>query len=146
MLRKIAAVAAGLLTVGLVVSALQQVSSAIYPLPEGLVPTDPASSDALRDHLATMPPAAWAIAFLSELVGGFFGGLVAGWLASDSPRPFSGAIVGMALVFSSLNWFAFEHPLWFIVGQLVGYPLVLLGVWAILAKKRSPEAGAGEAV
>lgn len=137
--RKIVALVAGVLVLGLVVMTLQQVSSAIHPLPEGLDPFDPGDAEAFGEHLAAMPPGAWAVAFLSELVGAFFGGLAAGWIARDRARLFSGIIVGLAFVASTANWLAFDHPLWFIVGQLMGYPLVLVGVWVLL-KPRDPVA------
>ncbi len=129
MARKIVALVAGVLVVGSVVLTLQQVSAALHPLPEGLDPMDPADAEAFTDHLETMPPSAWAMAFLSELVGAFFGGLAAGWIARDQARPFSGVVVALALVFSVLNWLGFAHPVWFVLGQLMGYPLVLMAVW-----------------
>ena len=136
--RKIVALVAGVLVLGLVVMTLQQVSSAIHPLPEGLDPFDPGDAEAFAEHLASMPPGAWAVAFLSELLGAFFGGMAAGWIARDRARLFSGIIVGLAFVASTSNWLAFDHPLWFIAGQLVGYPLVLTAAWFLLESHHGP--------
>ncbi len=33
--------------------------------------------------------------------------------------------MGLALLGSILNWISFSHPLWFVVGQLVAYPVAL---------------------
>lgn len=132
MLRKIGGVLAGVVVVGVVVATIQWVGGMLYPLPEGLNPNDPAQADALADHVAGMPTGAWALAFLSELIGGFCGALVAAKIATGSERMVAGFVVAVALVFSVMNWVAFAHPMWFIVGQLVGYPLVLMAAWKAL--------------
>ncbi|NNK64479.1 MAG: hypothetical protein HKO98_14875 [Gemmatimonadetes bacterium] len=110
----------------------------MHPIPEGLDPFDPDQADAFREHMAAMPALAWFIAFASELIGAFAGAFVAGRIALGS-RWVCGVIVGAALLGSVANWMAFEHPTWFIVGQLAGYPLVLMGVWALLGRARDVE-------
>lgn len=132
MVRKITAVVAGILVVGLVVMVLQQISAAMHPIPEGLDPFDRDQADAFRDHMAAMPAGAWALAFTSELIGAFAGAFAAGKIARSGVRWISAIIVGVALLGSTANWMAFEHPTWFIAGQLIGYPLVLMGVWTLL--------------
>ena len=62
MVRKIGAVLLGVLTLGAVVMTLQQVSVALWPLPEGLDPFDPAQADAWSAYLESMPSAAWLLA------------------------------------------------------------------------------------
>ena len=131
MLRTIAAGVAGFVTLGMVVLALQSLSALVYPLPEGLNPMDPASADAFREHLEAMPPLAWAIGFGSELLGALAGALVAAGIQRQHVRPLSGVIVGLAFAGSVMNWMSFYHPTWFIVGQVIGYPLVLLAVWRL---------------
>ena len=133
MLRTIAGVVAGFVVVGVVVFGLQQVSAALHPLPAGLDPMDPGQRDAFQAHLAAMPLAAWAVAFASEILGAFLGGLAAGSIAREHPRGAAGVIVGLAVAGSILNWTSFPHPLWFIVGQLVLYPLAFLVVTRLLA-------------
>ncbi|MDX1646923.1 MAG: hypothetical protein R3304_07250 [Longimicrobiales bacterium] len=142
-LRRIVAVVAGLLVLGLVVMTLQQASASLHPMPEGLDPFDPADAQAFDEFLQGMPPLAWALVFSSELLGALFGGLTAGWIARDRHRIFSGVIVGLALVGSVTNWMAFPHPVWFIVGQLVGYPLMLMAAWAMLRRDRRQEEPVG---
>lgn len=151
MARKISAILAGMIVVGGVVFAMQALAARLHPFPPGLDPMDPAQSDAMLHHLSTMPPISWALAFSSELVGAFLGALVAGWIARPGPstndisgyasrrsvRLASGTIVLFALAASVFNWTAFAHPTWFMVGQLVGYPIVLFGAWTLLGKRRS---------
>jgi hypothetical protein len=100
---------------------------------------DPADADAFAEYLSSLPVTGWAVAAFSELLGGFLGGLTAGWIARDQARGFSGALVGLALLGSIVNWTSFTHPTWFIVSQLIGYTIALMGAWALLGM-RSPSA------
>ena len=142
MVRKIGAVVAGILVVGVVVLGLQAVSAAFHPLPEGIDPMAAEDAEAFTAYLATMPVLSWAVACASELIGAFLGGLTAGWIARDRARVFSGALIGFALLASVNNWMSFEHPMWFIVGQLIGYPVALVGVWTILGRRESRQEAA----
>lgn len=141
-LRRIVALVAGVLVLGLVVLTLQEASAALHPLPEGVDPFDPADAESFEAYLEGMPPLSWALVFFSELLGALFGGLTAGWVADRRPRLFGGIIVGLAVLGSVMNWVAFSHPVWFMVGQLVGYALVLMTVTGVLERRRS---GAGAA-
>ena len=137
--RKVGAVLAGVVVVGVVVMSLQWVGSLLYPLPEGLDPMDPADRGAFSDHLAGMPAASWALAFASELLGAFMGAWAAGRIAGAHRAWFAGGIVALALAASVLNWTSFSHPAWFIAGQLVGYPLILLAVARLLGRESTEE-------
>jgi len=130
----------GVLVLGVVVLVLQQLSFLLHPVPDGLDPMDPADAEAFAAFLATMPMAAWAAAMLSEVVGAACGAFAAGWISRDASRLVSGLIVGFATIASGFNWISFPHPTWFIVAQLVGYPLALMGVWTALERMRPPAA------
>ena len=145
MLRSVGAAIVGLLTVGVVVFGLQAVGSGFHPLPEGLDPMSPDDAEAFAAHLAAMPAISWAIAFASELVGAFLGAIAAGWIAQDRGRLVAGIIVGIALLGSVNDWTSFDHPLWFIIGQLVAYPIVLMGAWVVLGTWGPIASGASEA-
>ena len=123
--RSIVAVVAGAVVVLVVVTILQMVGAQFHPLPEGLDPGDPADAEALAEHLARMPGVVWGIAFASELVGALLGALTAGMIAPGRKAAFAGSIVALALIGSVFNWTAFAHPAWFMIGQVVGYGLVL---------------------
>ena len=60
------------------------------------------------------------------------GALTAGWIAPNRRPWFAGGIVLLALLGSLNNWRMFEHPTWFVAGQLIAYPLVFLGAVALL--------------
>lgn len=135
MVRTIIGVVAGVVSLGVVVTLLQQLSSAMHPLPAGLDPMDPADAAAFAEHVAAMPPAAWVVAMLSEVIGAAIGALVAGAIAKDALRGASGVVVGLATVGSVMNWTAFPHPTWFIVAQIVLYPVALMSVWTWLSPR-----------
>lgn len=122
MWRKIGAVVAGVLVVGVVVMTLQALGAVLYPMPEGLDPRDPAFRDALEEHIRGAPAATLLLAAASEVLGALLGGLTAGWIVRERKAAFAGAIFAVALAGSVLNWTSFAHPWWFIVGQLVAYP------------------------
>lgn len=134
MARSIIAVFAGILVVLVVVASLQYLGALFYPLPEGLDPFDPADAEAFAAHMASMPAAAWLLAFASEIVGVFLGALAAGSIARARQAVFAGALVVFGLAFSILNWVSFSHPLWFIIGQLIAYPLVFFAVVRLLGR------------
>ncbi len=127
MARNIGAVLAGILVIFVVVGGIQYATSLLYPLPEGLDPFDPANAEALGEHMSSMPVSAWLLAFASEIVGVFLGALAAGSIARDHKAMFVGALVVVGLAGSISNWVSFRHPMWFIIGQLIAYPLVFLG-------------------
>ena len=134
MVRNIGAVVAGILVVLVVVSVLQYGGLLLYPPPEGLDPFDPAAAEAFAEYLAGMPLASWALASCSEILGAFLGALAAGRIARHHNSAFAGGIVALAIAGSINNWLSFSHPTWFIVGQLVAYPLVFLGVVRFLKR------------
>lgn len=143
MVRNIGGFVAGVLAAGLLVMTLQQLSSGMHPLPEGLDPFDPAQADAFRQHLSEMPAAAWVIGMLSEVIGFFVGALVAGWIIRGNVRAWTGAVVGVGVLGSVYNWTQFEHPTWFIVAQVILYPLALVAAWAILERARHDASSSG---
>ncbi len=132
MARNIGAVLVGFVVVFAVVVALQFVSVSLYPPPEGVNLLDPTQADAFATYLAALPLGAWLLVFGSEIVGAFLGALAAGKIASRHQARFAGAIVGLAVIGSIVNWVSFSHPLWFIIGQLIAYPLAFFGVVQLL--------------
>jgi hypothetical protein len=140
MLRKMGGVVAGMLVVICVVTVIQFASGRLYPLPEGVSPFDPADAEAFAAYVDSLPVPAWLMAFGSELLGALLGGLTAGRIARDQRLWVSGLVVGLAMAASITNWGTFPHPIWFIAGQVVGYPLVLLAIARVLRRHPPPAA------
>ena len=131
MKRTIAAALAGFVSLFLVVLGIQFLGSMLYPLPEGLDAFDPAQRDALAAHMAAQPLLAWLFAFSSELLGAFAGGMVAARIAPSKAKQLITALAGLALMGSIANWVSFTHPMWFMVGQVLGYPMVAFLAWRL---------------
>ncbi|MEQ8331368.1 MAG: hypothetical protein RH859_12990 [Longimicrobiales bacterium] len=142
MVRNVLAVVAGFVMVGVTVAGLQWLSASLYPLPAGLDPMDPADAGALAEHARGLPAGAWALAFGSELLGAFLGALVAGRVASSHHTWFALALVVLAAAASVMNWVAFPHPVWFMVGQAALYPVVFLGVRTFLSASAAADPAA----
>ncbi len=130
--RNLGAVLAGIVVVFVVVTTLQYGISLLYPLPEGLDPFDPASAEVLAEHMQSQPPIAWLLALVSEIVGVFLGAWAAGSIAASRTSLCAGIIVAVGVAGSVMNWLSFSHPIWFIVAQLVAYPLVFVAVSRIV--------------
>jgi len=143
MKRTIGAALAGIISLFLVVVGIQWISSLLYPLPEGLDAFDPAQQDALAAHMATQPLPAWLLAFCSELLGAFTGGVVAALIAPPKARQLIIGFAALALMGSISNWVSFTHPMWFMAGQVLGYPLVAFGALRVVgpAADQTEQAG-----
>lgn len=126
--------AAGIFVVFLVVGGLQYASSLLDPLPEGIDPFDPADAEALGEYLSSRPSSAWILPFVSEIVGVFLGALAATSIARHRKPVFAGVLVLVGLAGSIMNWVSFSHPMWFMIGQLIAYPLVFVAVMRLLGR------------
>jgi hypothetical protein len=139
MLRKVGAVLVGAVVVVCVVASLQLVSGALFPLPDGVTPFDPADAEAFASYVRSLPATAWLIAFGSELLGALLGALTAGLIAREGRPWVPGIVVLLALGASVANWGSFPHPGWFIIGQLIGYPVVFLLALSIVRGRAEPK-------
>lgn len=133
MLRMIGAVIAGLLTGGILIAAVEGISSTVYPLPEGL---DMADRAALANYTMNMPMGAYLFVLAGWILGAFGGGAVAVIISKHSR---TAIIVGAILTLGGLaNMYMIPHPTWFwIVGVLVFIPSAVAG-GKIAMKKVQP--------
>mgnify|MGYP001378117178 CR=1 FL=1 len=120
----------GFLTTMVVVILCQSLNLMVYPLPEGL---DPSNTEELAAHVANSPTGA----FLGILASYFFGCFAGGAVATRiSQKPAIGLSIGVALMlggFSNLS--RIDHPIWFALASTALYiPSAWLGSQA--ARKR----------
>ncbi len=139
MARNITALVLGFLVTFTVVFAVLALSALLFPPPPGLDPSAP-EPGALEAYTATLPVAAWALTFGGEVLGAFLGAWAAGAVAGSRPVRFAGAIVGLALAGSIMNWLAFPHPLWFMVGQVAAYGVAFWAAVRLLRGRQGPDA------
>ena len=68
----------------------------------------------------------------------FLGALAAASIAGHRKAVFAGALVLVGLAGSIMNWVSFSHPMWFMIGQLIAYPLVFVAVVRLLGRSDEP--------
>jgi len=134
--RTLGAIAVGVVVLGVVVITLQALSAMLFPLPAGVDPMNPVASEGFADHVATLPPTAWLLAWVSEVLGAFVGAWAAARIAGPRAAIAAGFVVALAFAGSIMNWTSFTHPIVFIVGQLAAYPLGY--AMAVRLGQRSP--------
>jgi hypothetical protein len=125
MLRNAGAVILGLI-VGMIVNMLiLQLNSLLFPLPEGVDPTD---YDALKTAMESQPPLAWIGVMAAHLGQAFVGGWVAARAGASRPvllalivgsLSLAGGIAN-AVMLSTPAWTWIEMPLYLIVAWLAG--------------------------
>ena len=120
----------GFLTAMVVVILCQSLNFVLYPLPEGL---DPSNTEELAAHVANSPTG-W---FLGILASYFFGCFSGGAVATKISRePMAGICIGGVLMLGGFSNLArIEHPMWFaLASSTLCIPSAWLGSQA--AKKR----------
>lgn len=136
--RSILAVLGGGIVCGIIVFAVEAVSSSIFPLPPGVDLTNP---EAIRAAVAQLPPGAFLFLLLAWFLGPFAGGWVAARLAPRSPLLHGMIVAGLVVVSALVNLAALPHPGW----MWVAGPIVILGggwLGARLARPARPIAAA----
>ena len=116
--RRFAAIVAGVIGGGIVVSLIQMVSSLIYPPPEGL---DLADQEQLANWIESLPVGAFVLVAVAHGMGATFGGMICAalipvrWMIGP-------LIVGVLfLVLGIVNATMVPHPSWFLPIDLMLY-------------------------
>lgn len=107
--RSILAVLGGGLVCGIVVFAVEAVSSQVFPLPPGVDLTDP---EAIRAAVADLPLGAFLFLLLAWFVGVFAGAWVAARLAPQSPFVHGMIVTGLVVASAVVNLSTLPHPAW----------------------------------
>ncbi|MDQ3056330.1 MAG: hypothetical protein M3Q96_01060 [Pseudomonadota bacterium] len=124
--RTILGVIAGLMTMFIVIMAIEAAGHAVYPPPAGL---NPMLAEDMAKIMMAMPVAAKAMVVVAWVVGAFAGGWVAAKIARLHPR--IAAVIVAAMVVAGVVGMILqmpEHPLWMsALGLLLPIPAALLG-------------------
>ena len=122
-LRNIGAVLLGSLAGGVVNMALIVLNTkALYPMPAGLDPNDPAQFNA---WIAGLPAAAFVLPLVAHLAHAFVGAIVAVKLAASRHRTLAMVVGGLTLLAGIMNAMAIHIPTW----MYVEFPLYLVVAW-----------------
>ncbi len=110
MTRKILAVVFGTVVAVVLIIAIEALGHAVYPTPDGLDFTNP---EVLKAYVMDAPIAALLLVLGAWLVAVLVGGLLACFIAKESPLVYSAIIGGLVLMGTVINLISIPHPLWF---------------------------------
>ena len=104
------AVVFGIVVAAVLIIAIEALGHAVYPVPDGLDLTDP---EALQAYVMDAPIAALLFVLGAWLVATLGGGLLACFIAKESPLVYSAIIGGLVLLGTIINLMSIPHPTWF---------------------------------
>ena len=110
------AVVFGTVVAVVLIIAIEALSHTIYPVPDGLDLTNP---EILQAYVMGMPIAAWLIVLGAWLVATLVGGLLACFIAKESPLVYSAIIGGLVLLGTIINLISIPHPTWFSITAIL---------------------------
>ena len=116
MKRKIFAVVLGVIAAVVVIIAIEALGHSLYPLPEGI---DVADSEAMNAYVMTLPVTALLIVMAAWIVAILVGGLLACFIARETPLIYSAIIGGLVLLGTIINLMSLPHPLWFSITSVL---------------------------
>ena len=124
MLRKILAVAAGIIATSIAVGLVQQLGHYLYPLPAGADPNNP---EVIKEYVEKDPFMAVFFVILSYAAGALTGGFVATKIANDGKKIYA-IIIGVLFLFVSIYMMiTIPSPIWFWILGIAVWGLVLVG-------------------
>lgn len=131
MIKKIAAVLAGIISAGFAVFLVQAIGQYFYPLPEG---TDSADIEALKLYVQYAPFMALFFVIISYFFGALVSGFVSTKVANDGKLVYAAICAVFFLMASIYNMFMLPTPIWFWILGILVWGFVFVGYQ--LAKKK----------
>jgi hypothetical protein len=116
MTRKILAVVFGVVVAVVLIVAIEALGHTVYPVPDSLDLTNP---EVLKAYMIDAPIAALLLVLGAWLVAALVGGLLACFIAKESPLVYSAIIGGLVLMGTVINLISIPHPLWFSITSVV---------------------------
>lgn len=114
--RSILVVLAGAVVAGVLIAAIEAVSSAVFPLPPGL---DLHDHEAMRQHIDSLPVGAFLFVLAAWAIGAFAGSWVAARIAARARLAHGLAVGALFLLAGVLTMLSIPHPWWMWVGGIV---------------------------
>ena len=114
--RSVLAILAGTIVAGLLISAVEAVSSMLFPLPPGL---DLHDYEAMRQHIDTLPVGAFLFVLAAWAIGSFGGSWVATRLAGRAKLVHGLIVGGLFLLAGVMNLLMIPHPAWMWAGGIL---------------------------
>lgn len=116
MKRKVFAVVLGVVVAVVVIIAIEMLGHSVYPPPDGL---DLTNTEAMRAYVMDLPLGALLFVMAAWLVATLAGGLLACFIARETPLIYSAIVGGLVLVGTIINLMSIPHPLWFSITSVL---------------------------
>jgi hypothetical protein len=125
MLRKVAAVIAGIIAAVGIFMAFEYLNGKLYLVPPGL---DPADHEAMSEYVDSLPSTALWVVLAGWMAGSFICGVLVRVISKSNDMT-PAYLAGLFLMAAGIvDIFLLPHPLWFIVtGVLIFIPVTLAG-------------------
>lgn len=129
-LRKIVALAAGIIICSIAVGLVQKLGHYLYPFPEGADPNNP---ETVKEYIKTAPFMAVFFVILSYMAGAVSGGFFSTWIAGDGKKIYA-LIIGVFFLATSVYMMSvIPSPLWCWILGILSWLFVFLG-WKLAVK------------
>ena len=116
MQRKISAVVLGVVVAVVLIIAIEALGHSAYPLPEGL---DISNSEAMQAYVMGLPVGALLFVMGAWLVATLAGGLLACFIARETPLVYAAIVGGLVLLGTVINLMSVPHPPWFSITSVL---------------------------
>jgi hypothetical protein len=116
MIRKISAVVLGVVIAVILIIAIEALGHAVYPPPDGL---DITNKEAMQAYVMGAPIAALLFVMGAWLVATLAGGLLACFIARETPLVYAAIVGGLVLLGTIINLLSIPHPLWFSITSVL---------------------------
>lgn len=137
LLRSVLSVLLGTVVGLVIIAGIEAVAHAVYPLPPGINPMDPA---ALKAAMADLPVRALLFVLLAWATATLIGAWLSARMVRRS-RMLHGMIVGVLLLVGGIaNMLMIPHPVWFwVLGVALFLPAAYLGAKLAMGSSRRGE-------
>ena len=116
MQRKISAVVLGVVVAVVLIIAIEALGHSVYPVPEGL---DITNSEPMQAYVMGLPIGALLFVMGAWLVATLAGGLLACFIARETPLVYAAIVGGLVLLGTIINLMSIPHPRWFAVTSVL---------------------------
>jgi len=116
MQRKISAVVLGVVVAVVLIIAIEALGHSAYPVPQGL---DISNSEAIQAYVMGLPIGALLFVMGAWLVATLAGGLLACFIARETPLVYAAIVGGLVLLGTVINLMSVPHPPWFSITSVL---------------------------
>ncbi len=116
MQRKISAVVLGVVVAVVLIIAIEALGHSAYPVPEGL---EISNSEAMQAYVMGLPIGALLFVMGAWLVATLAGGLLACFIARETPLVYAAIVGGLVLLGTVINLMSIPHPPWFSITSVL---------------------------